>query len=283
MGRVEVREDENVARYLRDIASSQPLPAEEEVGLAQRIRQGDQKARNQLVSANLRFVVTVARGYRGRGVPLLDLIGAGNVGLVEAAERFDGTLGFKFISYAVWWIRQAILASLAVDSRVVRVPANRIALLDRIGKISREWQQMGKMPPEPEALAEQLGVAVEMIQDTLEGTRPVVSLDAPFSDDEDGCLLGVLADANQKAPDAGVVEDSMREQIESVLDSLAEREAQVLRLYFGLGGEAPMTLEQLGVRFNLSRERIRQIESKALSRLQHPRRRWRLEPYVEQI
>jgi len=226
-------------------------------------------------------VVSVAREYQNHGVPLADLISAGNMGLMTAAERFDGTRGFKFISYAVWWIRQAIHQSLAQDSRVVRLPINRIDLLHNISKVSRELRQSSETEPEPETVAKELGVSVEMVQDTLMRARDVWSLDASFREEDDHSLLHVLPDKTQKAPDEEVVEDSVREQVKDVLTSLDDRETEVLRLYFGLGGEEPLTLEEIGVRFNLTRERVRQIKEKALRRLRHPRRRSRLEPLLE--
>jgi RNA polymerase primary sigma factor len=267
--------------YLRDIASSKPLSGAEEIELAKKIRKGCQQSRDKLVAANLRFVVSVAREYQNHGVPLADLISAGNMGLMTAAERFDGTRGFKFISYAVWWIRQAIHQSLAQDSRVVRLPINRIDLLHNISKVSRELRQTNEKEPEPEVIAKELGVSVEMVQDTLMRARDVWSLDASFREDDDHSLLHILADGSQKAPDEEVVENSVRVQVEDILESLDAREAEVLRLYFGLGDEEPLTLEEIGVRFNLTRERVRQIKEKALRRLRHPRRRAALEPLME--
>jgi len=276
-----IQDSESLDLYLRDIASSEPLSGEEEIELARQIRRGNQNARDKLVNANLRFVVSVAREYQNHGVPLADLISAGNMGLMTAAERFDGTRGFKFISYAVWWIRQAIHQSLAQDSRVVRLPINRIDLLHNISKVSRELRQSNEVEPEPEVIAKALGVSVEMVQDTLMRARDVWSLDASFKEDDDHSLLHVLPDSTQSSPDNQVVEESVRNQVEMVLETLDGREAEVLRLYFGLGDEEPMTLEEIGVRFNLTRERVRQIKEKALRRLRHPRRRAQLEPLME--
>ncbi len=281
MAGITIQDSGSLDLYLRDIAFSEPLSADEEIRLAQRISKGDQRARDKLVSANLRFVVSVAREYQNHGVPLADLISAGNMGLMTAAERFDGTRGFKFISYAVWWIRQAIHQSLAQDSRVVRLPINRIDLLNNISKVSRELRQTREGEPEPESIAKELGVSVEMVQDTLLRARDVWSLDASFREDEDHSLMHVLADESQQTPDTDVVEESVRDQVKSVLGSLDARECEVLRLYFGLGGEEPLTLEEIGVRFNLTRERVRQIKEKALRRLRHPRRRAQLEPLTE--
>ncbi len=281
MAGIMIQDSESLDLYLRDIASSEPLSGAEEIELAKKIRKGCQRSRDKLVAANLRFVVSVAREYQNHGVPLADLISAGNMGLMTAAERFDGTRGFKFISYAVWWIRQAIHQSLAQDSRVVRLPINRIDLLHNISKVSRELRQSNEKEPEPEVIAKELGVSVEMVQDTLMRARDVWSLDASFREDDDHSLLHILPDGTQKAPDEEVVEDSVRVQVEDILESLDDREAEVLRLYFGLGDEEPLTLEEIGVRFNLTRERVRQIKEKALRRLRHPRRRAALEPLME--
>ncbi len=281
MAGIMIQDSESLDLYLRDIASSEPLNAETEIALAHRIRKGDQRARDRLVASNLRFVVSVAREYQNHGVPLADLISAGNMGLMTAAERFDGTRGFKFISYAVWWIRQAIHQSLAQDSRVVRLPINRIDLLHNIAKVSREIRQSEETDPDPETIAEKLGVSVDMVQDTLLRARDVWSLDASFKDDDDHSLLHILPDSSQKAPDLEVVDESVKDQVKMVLETLDAREAEVLRLYFGLGDEEAMTLEEIGTRFSLTRERVRQIKEKALRRLRHPRRRLQLEPLME--
>ena len=281
MAGITIQDSESLDLYLRDIQSSEPLSAKMEIQLSERIKKGDQGARDTLVAANLRFVVSVAREYQNHGVPLADLISAGNMGLMTAADRFDGTRGFKFISYAVWWIRQAIHQTLAQDSRVVRLPVNRIDLLHNISKVSRELTQTQEADPEPEAIAKKLGVSVEMVRDTLLRAREVWSLDASFKEDDDHSLLNVLPDLNQKAPDLEVIDDSTREQVTEVLDSLDEREAEVLRLYFGLGDEEALTLEEIGGQFGLTRERVRQIKEKALRRLRHPRRRAQLEPLME--
>lgn len=281
MPRIMIQDSESLDLYLRDIASSEPLSSAEEIALAKKIHKGCQRSRDKLVAANLRFVVSVAREYQSHGVPMADLISAGNMGLMTAAERFDGTRGFKFISYAVWWIRQAIHQCLAQDSRVVRLPINRIDLLHNISKVSRKLRQATEVEPEPETVAKELGVSVEMVQDTLLRARDVWSLDASFREEDDHSLFHVLPDETQKAPDAEVVQNSVREQVRDVLTSLDDRETEVLRLYFGLDGEEPLTLEEIGVRFDLTRERVRQIKEKALRRLRHPRRRSQLEPLLE--
>ncbi|MCZ6632919.1 MAG: RNA polymerase sigma factor RpoD/SigA [bacterium] len=276
-----IQDSESLDLYLRDISSSEPLSGKEEIALAKKIRKGCKRSRDKLVSANLRFVVSVAREYQNHGVPLADLISSGNMGLMTAAERFDGMRGFKFISYAVWWIRQAIHQSLAQDSRVVRLPINRIDLLHNISKVSRELRQASESEPDSETIAKALDVSVEMVQDTLMRARDVWSLDASFKEDDDHSLIHILPDQTQKAPDVEVVEDSVRTQVKDVLDSLDDRESEVLRLYFGLADGEPLTLEEIGVRFNLTRERVRQIKEKALRRLRHPRRRAQLEPLME--
>ena len=268
-------------QYFENLVTSKPLTREEEITLTQQSRGGCKASREKLILSNLRFVIRIAREYQHKGLPLEDLISAGNLGLLVAAERFDETRGFKFISYAVWWIRQAIHQSLAQDSRVVRLPINRIDLLHNISKVSRELRQASEADPEPETIAKKLGVSVEMVKDTLLRARDVWSLDASFKEDDDHSLLHVLSDESQKAPDIDVMDESVRDQVEDVLGSLDARESEVLRLYFGLGDDEAMTLEEIGTRFSLTRERVRQIKEKALRRLRHPRRRAQLEPLME--
>ena len=271
--------DDSLGSYLAEIASSSPLSATEEVQLAREIKQGDEDARNQLVEANLRFVVSVAKEYQNRGVPLADLISAGNMGLITAAERFDEDKGFKFISYAVWWIRQAILQTLAEQSRTVRLPLNKIGLLYKISKASRALQQERADDPNPEEIARQLDVPLHEVKETLMCGRSVRSLDAAFKDEEDQSLLDVLPDDRQESPENHVMHGCLRGQIDSALGGLAGREGEILRLYFGLDGEEPMTLDQIGARFGLTRERVRQIKEKALHRLRHPSRCDQLRTY----
>ncbi len=271
--------EDSLGSYLTEIASSKPLPAAEEVDLARRIKQGDEGARNKLVEANLRFVVSVAKEYQNRGVPLADLISAGNMGLITAAERFDEEKGFKFISYAVWWIRQGILQTLAEQSRTVRLPLNKIGLLYKISKASRMLQQERADDPNPEEIAEELEVSVDEVKETLLCGRSVRSLDATFREEEDHSLLDVLPDDRQESPEIQVMRGCLRGQIDTVLGSLVGREAEIIRLYFGLGGEEPMTLDQIGARFSLTRERVRQIKEKALHRLRHPSRCSQLRTY----
>ena len=271
--------EDSLGSYLGEIANSSPLSSSEEVDLARRIKGGDEGARNSLVEANLRFVVSVAKEYQNRGVPLADLISAGNMGLITAAERFDENKGFKFISYAVWWIRQAILQTLAEQSRTVRLPLNKIGLLYKISKASRLLQQERTDDPNPEDIANELDVPVEDVRETMMCGRSVRSLDATFKEEEDHSLLDILPDDRQESPENLVMRGCLRGQIDSALGSLVGREAEILRLYFGLDGEEPMTLDQIGVRFGLTRERVRQIKEKALHRLRHPSRCDQLKTY----
>ena len=262
----------SLGSYLGDIAHSHPLSGPQEVLLAQRIKAGDENARNKLVEANLRFVVSVAKQYQKRGVPLPDLISSGNMGLITAAERFDEEKGFKFISYAVWWIRQAILQTLAEQSRTVRLPLNKVGLLYKISKASRKLAQEQADAPDPADIAAQLDVTVEEVKETILQGRSVQSLDASFREEEEQSLLDILPDDRQESPEIGVLKGCLRTQVESALDSLVGREAEIISLYFGLDGEESMTLDQIGTRFSLTRERVRQIKEKALHRLRHPSR-----------
>ena len=269
-------QDVALNQYFKDLAPLKPLSRGDETELAEQIRRGSVRARDKLVLANLRFVVKIAREYENRGLSLADLISSGNLGLVTAVERFDGTRGFKFISYAVWWIRQAIRQSLSQDVRTIRIPVNRTALLAKIHKTDQMYQQVDEHSPAPDTLAEALGVTREMVQETLELGRKVRSLDAPVSEGEDYGLLQFLPDQSQIPQDEKIAEDSARKVIRQVLDTIDLRESEVLRLYFGIDQDAPMTLEQIGKRYNLTRERIRQIKEKALTKLQHPTRRGKL-------
>jgi RNA polymerase primary sigma factor len=264
--------EDSLGSYLGDIAHSHPLSGPQEVLLAQRIKAGDENARNKLVEANLRFVVSVAKQYQKRGVPLPDLISSGNMGLITAAERFDEEKGFKFISYAVWWIRQAILQTLAEQSRTVRLPLNKVGLLYKISKASRKLAQEQADAPDPADIAAQLDVTVEEVKETILQGRSVQSLDASFREEEEQSLLDILPDDRQESPEIGVLKGCLRTQVESALDSLVGREAEIISLYFGLDGEESMTLDQIGTRFSLTRERVRQIKEKALHRLRHPSR-----------
>ena len=282
----EIQSDkENTLRsYFDDIATSTPLTREREVELSVRIQEGDIRARDELVQANLRFVIDVAKHYQNRGLSLADLIGAGNLGLMTAAERFDGTRGFKFISYAVWWIRQSIIQTLAEHVRTVRLPLNKVNLLKDISKASHRLGQ-GRDGGEPalEDIAAEMDVPTEVVTDAVLSARPVTSLDGTFENDDKPSLLSLLADTSQDAPDAGVMRDSARTQLELVLESLEEREQHIIRLYFGLDGKEALTLEEIGSLIGVTRERVRQIKERALGRLRHPSRHHSLKALEEEV
>lgn len=273
-------EDRCLDLYLREIGETPLISSKEEVELAKRIRQGDDQALEKLTKANLRFVVSVAKQYQNQGLSLSDLINEGNIGLIKAAKRFDETRGFKFISYAVWWIRQAILQSLAEQSRIVRLPLNRVGTLHKIGKISNSLEQEYGRAPSPDEIARELELSEAEVSDTLKISNSHLSLDAPFSVSEDNSLIDVLEDEFQPAPDRDLLEESLRIEIERALDSLAPREAEVVNLYFGLHQDKALTLEEIGARFNLTRERVRQIKEKAIRRLRHVSRSKSLRAYI---
>ena len=261
--------EDSLDQYLQEIGETELLTAEEEVALARRIRKGDYTALWRLTQANLRFVVSVAKQYQYQGLSLGDLIGEGNVGLIRAARKFDETKGFKFISYAVWWIRQAILQALGEQSRIVRLPMNMVGVLQQMGKISSELEQELGRAPSTIDIADELGMSGDELMNILKISSRQLSLDAPFNEEEDGCLLDVLEEESQPPLDESVMNDSLHYQIEKALSSLTEREAEVIRLYFGIDQEDPLTLEEIGQRYGLSRERVRQIKEKAMQRLKH--------------
>ncbi len=273
-------EDKSLDLYLREIGETPLIKAEEEVELAKKIKNGDQTALEKLTKANLRFVVSVAKQYQNQGLSLADLINEGNIGLIKAAKRFDETRGFKFISYAVWWIRQAILQALAEQSRIVRLPLNRVGTLHKIGKISSSLEQEFGREPSPAEIAKELELTTLEVSDTLKISNTHLSLDAPFSTSEDNSLMDVLEDELQPAPDEALLDESLRLEIERALKTLSGREAQVINLYFGLTQEKPLTLEEIGARFNLTRERVRQIKEKAIRRLRHASRSKTLRAYL---
>lgn len=274
------RESQSLDKYLQEIGKVDLLMADEEVELAQRIREGDQLALEKLTKANLRFVVSVAKQYQNQGLSLGDLINEGNLGLIKAAQRFDETRGFKFISYAVWWIRQSILQALAEQSRIVRLPLNRVGSLNKISKTFSELEQKYEREPSPEELAEVLEVSTSEVVDTLKISGRHVSMDAPFVQGEDNTLLDVLENDAEVTPDQGLMNDSLRREVQRALSTLTQREADVIALYFGLNGGHPMTLEEIGERFDLTRERVRQIKEKAIRRLRHTSRSKALKPYL---
>jgi len=274
------RESQSLDKYLQEIGKVDLLTPEEEVILAQKIRDGDQLSLERLTKANLRFVVSVAKQYQNQGLSLGDLINEGNLGLIKAAQRFDETRGFKFISYAVWWIRQSILQALAEQSRIVRLPLNRVGSLNKISKTFSELEQKFEREPTPEELAEVLEISTGEVVDTLKISGRHVSMDAPFVQGEENSLLDVLENDGEDKPDSGLINDSLRREVQRALSTLTQREADVVTLYFGLNGEHAMTLEEIGEKFNLNRERVRQIKEKAIRRLRHTSRSKALKTYL---
>ena len=263
------RESQSLDKYLQEIGKVDLLTSDEEVELAKRIKEGDQIALEKLTKANLRFVVSVAKQYQNQGLSLGDLINEGNLGLIKAAQRFDETRGFKFISYAVWWIRQSILQALAEQSRIVRLPLNRVGSLNKISKTFSALEQKFEREPSPEELADVLEVTTAEVVDTMKISGRHVSMDAPFVQGEENSLLDVLANNNEETPDSGLMTDSLRREVQRALSTLTQRESDVITLYFGLNGEHAMTLEEIGEKFSLTRERVRQIKEKAIRRLRH--------------
>jgi RNA polymerase primary sigma factor len=274
------RESQSLDKYLQEIGKVDLISAEMEVELAKRIREGDQAALEKLTKANLRFVVSVAKQYQNSGLTLGDLINEGNLGLIKAASRFDEKRGFKFISYAVWWIRQSIMQALAEQSRIVRLPLNRIGSSTKISKTFSELEQKFQREPSPEEVAEVIGVTPEEIRDSLRTSGRHISVDAPFSQSEEGSLLDVLSDANESNPESEMMNESLVKEVQRSLATLTEREAEVISMYFGLNRRQPMTLEEIGDKFNLTRERVRQIKERAATRLRHASRSKTLKSYL---
>ena len=275
------RESQSLEKYLQEIGKVDLLTPEEEVDLAKRIKMGDQAALEKLTKANLRFVVSVAKQYQNQGLSLSDLINEGNLGLIKAAQRFDETRGFKFISYAVWWIRQSILQALAEQSRIVRLPLNKVGSLNKINKAFSELEQEYEREPSPEELADLLEIPTEEVETTLGVAARHVSMDAPFVEGEDNSLLDVLE--NNSTPDTDQELDynqSLRREIERSLNTLTERQCDVIKLYFGIGVEHPMSLEDIGEKFGLTRERVRQIKDKAINKLRSANRSKLLKNYL---
>lgn len=268
-------------RYLRDLQDLPLISAEQEANLADQIREGDRDALKKLVEANLRFVVSVARQFQGQGLSLADLVAEGNVGLIEAAKRFDGTKGYKFISYAVWWIRQAILAALAKQSRIVRLPQNKIGQLHKIQRESSRLQQKLHRDPKCAEVAKRLDIEEESVSSTLALSKVYLSLDAPLKGDSKEDLKSLLVDSSQPAPDRTLWKESLVSQVKDSLNTLDPRESQVIKFYFGIDRKEAMTLEEIGDRLGLTRERVRQIRNKAISRLRHISRSRCLRPYLE--
>jgi RNA polymerase primary sigma factor len=274
------REAVSLDKYLHEIGKVELLTAEEEVTLARKIKEGDQEALAKLVKANLRFVVSVAKQYQNQGLSLPDLINEGNVGLIKAAQRFDETRGFKFISYAVWWIRQSILQALAEQARIVKLPLNKIGSINKVNRALAELEQRFEREPTIEELSEQLELAPEDIKEALRGNNRHLSMDAPISPDEDSSMYDVLLSPDSPMPDKGLLNESLRREIERALSTLTPREANIIRLYFGLNGKHPLTLEEIGEEFDLTRERVRQIKEKALKRLKQTTRSKILKSYL---
>jgi RNA polymerase primary sigma factor len=273
------RESASLDKYLQEIGKEELITVEEEVELAQRIKKGDQAALEKLTRANLRFVVSVAKQYQNQGLSLPDLINEGNLGLIKAAEKFDETRGFKFISYAVWWIRQSILQALAEQSRIVRLPLNQVGSLNKINKAYSKFEQEHERKPSPEELAESLELPADKVADTLRVSGRHVSVDAPFVDGEDNSLLDVLVNNDSPSADRSLIMESLAREIHRALATLTERESDIIRLFFGIGCQE-MTLEEIGERFGLTRERVRQIKEKAIRRLRHTSRSKLLKTYL---
>jgi RNA polymerase primary sigma factor len=274
------RENQSLDKYLQEIGKVDLLTADQEIELAIRMKKGDQSAMELLTKANLRFVVSVAKQYQNQGLSLGDLINEGNLGLIKAARRFDETRGFKFISYAVWWIRQSILQALAEQSRIVRLPLNRVGALNKIGKAYSNLKQEFEREPSPEEIAQALEMDVDEISSTMKIYGKQVSVDAPFSFGDENSLLDVIQNDELPSPDNELISESLKTEVKSILAILPEREAEVIKLYFGLDGENPMTLEEIGDKFNLTRERVRQIKEKAIRRLRHNSRSKILKSYL---
>jgi RNA polymerase primary sigma factor len=274
------RESQSLDKYLHEIGKVDLITADEEVVLARRIREGDQAALEKLTKTNLRFVVSVAKQYQNQGLTLGDLINEGNLGLIKAAKRFDETKGFKFISYAVWWIRQSILSAIAEQSRIVRLPLNQVGALSKISKTYSKLEQEFEREPSPEEIADALEITVDKINDTLSNSGRHVSMDAPFVQGEENTLLDVLENTDIPLTDSILINESLSEEIKRALMTLTEREREIIILFFGIGSNHPLSLEEIGEKFNLTRERVRQIKDKALQRLRHTSRSRILKSYL---
>ena len=275
------RESQSLDKYLQDIGKEELITAEEEVNLARKIKQGDQLALEKLTRANLRFVVSVAKQYQNQGLTLPDLINEGNLGLIKAAQKFDETRGFKFISYAVWWIRQSILQALAEQARIVRLPLNQVGSLNKINKAFSRLEQEFERPPSAEELAESLEVPEDKIKESMNVSGRHVSMDAPLTTAEDGgTLMDVMANHDSPKADTLLMSESLQREIERSLSTLTDKEREIIRLFFGIGMNHGLTLEEIGSKFNLTRERVRQIKEKAIRRLRHTSRNKLLKAYL---
>jgi len=274
------RESASLDKYLQEIGREELITAEEEVKLAKRIKEGDQIALEKMTKANLRFVVSVAKQYQNQGLTLPDLINEGNLGLIKAAQRFDETRGFKFISYAVWWIRQSILQALAEQSRIVRLPLNQVGSLNKINKAFAKLEQEYERPPSASEMAQALDLPEDKVADTIKVSGRHISVDAPFVDGENNSLLDVLVNSDSPKADVDLMRESLQREIERSLSTLTERERDVIRLFFGIGMQHGLTLEEIGSKFDLTRERVRQIKEKAIRRLRHTSRSKLLKTYL---
>ncbi len=274
------RESASLDKYLQEIGREELITAEEEVVLAKKIKDGDQNALEKLTRANLRFVVSVAKQYQNQGLSLPDLINEGNLGLIKAAKRFDETRGFKFISYAVWWIRQSILQALAEQSRIVRLPLNQVGSLNKINKAYSKLEQEFEREPSAEELADILDLPIDKVTDTMKVSGRHVSMDAPFANGEESSLLDVLVNLDSPKADTGLMNESLSKEIDRALSTLTERERDVVKLFFGIGLNHGLTLEEIGDKFDLTRERVRQIKEKAIRRLRHSSRSKLLQQYL---
>jgi RNA polymerase primary sigma factor len=274
------RETPSLDKYLHEIAKVDLISAEEEVELARRIKKGDEAALDILIKSNLRFVVSVSKQYQNQGLSLPDLINEGNLGLIKAAQRFDETRGFKFISYAVWWIRQSILQALAEQARIVRLPLNKIGYINKINRTFSELEQKFEREPSVLEIAQALELAPKDVKESLKTSGRHISMDAPINPDEEGTMYDVLLADDIPSPDRELLNESLRKEIERALSTLTYREANIVRLYFGLNGKHPHTLEEIGEAFNLTRERVRQIKEKAIKRLKHTTRNKILKTYL---
>lgn len=275
------RESASLDKYLQEIGHEEMISVEEEVALAQRIKEGDQEALEKLTKANLRFVVSVAKQYQNQGLSLPDLINEGNLGLIKAAQKFDETRGFKFISYAVWWIRQSILQAIAEQSRLVRMPLNQVGSANKTNKMLNRFEQKNERRPSLEEIAEEIDLPEEKIIDAMKVSTRHVSMDAPISDDADNSLLDILPNNNAPATDSELVQESLKEEIGRTLQTLGERERSVIEAFFGIN-QPELTLEEIGDRFGLTRERVRQIKEKAIRRLRHNTKNKILKSYLGQ-
>ena len=274
------RETASLDKYLQEIGKVDLITAEEEVELARRIKQGDKLALEKLTKANLRFVVSVSKQYQNQGLTLPDLINEGNLGLIKAAQRFDETRGFKFISYAVWWIRQSILQALAEQSRIVRLPLNKIGSINKINKASARLEQGFEREPNVKEIAGELDMTENEVKESMRNAGRHVSMDAPLIQDEDNTMYDVLKSDEAITPETGLLYESLRKEIDRAISTLTQREADVVKLYFGLNAQHPMTLEEIGEKFDLTRERVRQIKEKAIRRLKHTSRSKILKTYL---